>query len=243
MYTPTAAHVPGLTRKHQSRFESNYAGTGFDLMGAYAITDRLAIEGSWYFRHELQYVDSAYHPISRYWQVPDSVRYLRLLSSIGLAYTFPFDRDRHFFLSTSAGYGKGRLRMSERDMSSRNANGMPPAHFSQYYASMQRVYVQPAFLVQYDAVQVIASLRWSWVRYGFRHGTTLEPFDVSPHRTYGFHEVAATLRYTPPKIRWLAFELQLGEAVASRKVTFLFHNFVGGLGVAIDPVRLFGRAP
>jgi len=238
MYSPTVAQVPGLTQKHLSRIETAFSTNGIDLMGAYAITDRLAIEGSLYLRWERLYNDSTLKWADGSRVDPDSIRYLRTLPSIGLAYTVPLENGHHFFLSASAGYGKGRLKMSERDMSDRDANGIPPAHFTQYYASMQRIYLQPAFLIHYDHIQVITSLRWSEVRYGFRHGTTMEPFGVFPHRNYHFLEAAMTIRVSPPGAEWLAVDMQGGAAAGD--ATFHYHHFIGNIGVSIDPVSLFG---
>ena len=241
MYTPTAAQVPGLTEKNQSRLETAFSGHGIDMMGAYALTDRLAIEGSWYFRRERQYHDSAYRLSDGRRDKPDSIRYLRTIPSVGLAYTVPLDEGRHFFLSTSAGYGRGRLKMSDRDMGDLDASGLPPERFSHYYASLQRIYVQPAFLIHYEPLQVITSMRWSGVRYGFRHGTSMEAYGVAPHRTYSFLEGALTLRFSPPGASWLAFELQGGGAVAGSDVTFRYRGFIGNAGVSVDPVRLLGH--
>jgi hypothetical protein len=248
MYTPTAAQVPGLTEKNQSRLETAFSAHGIDVMGAYALTDRLAIEGSWYFRRERQYRDSAYRDSDGHRDKPDSIRYLRTLPSIGLAYTVPLENGHHFFLSTSAGYGRGRMRMSERDMRNMDATGLPPAHFSHYYASLQRIYVQPAFLIRYDVLQLITSVRWSGVRYGFRHGTSLKAFSVSPHTTYSFMEGAMTLRFSPPGARWLALEMQGGAALPGTGVTFDYHAVIGNAGISVDPVGFIrwthhGRQP
>lgn len=239
VYSPTAVQVPGLTEKHESSLDAAFSAHGVDLMGAYALTDRVAILGSWYFRHENQYLDSVSRGRDGYFDEPDSVRYLRILPSIGVSYTLPLESTHHYFLSTSAGYGKGRFRMAERDMGIHHPDTVPAAHFTSYYASLQRIYLQPAFLIKYPHVEIISSVRWSYIRFGFRHQTSLEEFGVSNLTTYSFLEGALTLRFSPPGLDWLTAQLQCGAAVPQADVFFQFHTYIGNAGISIDPVGLF----
>lgn len=230
MYAPTAFNVPGFTEKHESALDATFSTHGTDLMAGYAITDQLAILGSWFFRHEDQYHDST-------GRLPDSLRYLRELFGGGLSYTLPLSDNRHFFLSFSGGFGAGRFRMAERNM--RHPDSLNPAGFTLYHTSLKRYYLQPAFIIKYKVVQVVTSARVSTVRYGFRPGTDLKPFGVHNHRSYPFLEGAMTVRLSPPATPWLRFQLQVGFSVPTQTTNFDYHGVIGNAGIGIDPVKLF----
>ena len=118
-------------------------------------------------------------------------------------------------------------------------DSVPPPHYTPYYASMSRIYVQPAFLIKYPAIEVISSVRWSGVHYGFRHGTSLEDFGVTSIKTYSFVEAAMTLRFTPPRLGWLGIGIQCGAAIPSAGISFFYHSYIGNAGLWVDPVGFF----
>lgn len=238
MYTPTAANVPGFTQKNESAVDANLSLFGVDVMGGYAVSDRVAILGSWYYRHETQYTSSKNNLSSR--AHADTLHYLRILPSLGISYTAPISQDHHLFLGVAGGFGKGRLRMSEHETFQRDSSSVTSSS-ALYHASLRRLYLQPEFIVKYPLIQLIASARWSGVRFGYGDLSPLDQFDVRNHHLYSFLEGAITFRITPPKTPWLRFQLQAGASIPGSDVEFDFHPLIGNIGVGIDPVALFRK--
>lgn len=241
MYVPTAANNPGFTKKNESSLNLALSANGTDLQAGYAISDHVALLGSWYWRKERQY-DKYYHDRPFGVKEKDSIRYYRNLLSLGMAVSMPMDEHGHFFFLISGGYGTGRFRMAERDFKRQSASdSTAPAHFTSYHSRTSRAYLQPGVMMKFSPVKLILSMRWSGIAYHYRSSTDdLESFGIKDNSLYSFIEPAMTLRITPPRTDWLSLELQSGVALPSSSINFDYRGFIGNIGIGIDPVRLLG---
>lgn len=243
MYAPTAVNVPTFTQGGESTAGISFSTRGVDVQAGYAISNHVAITGSWYWRHERQYDDSG-HTTSLFpsGKKMDSVRYLRRLWSLGLTYFAAIDQKQHFYVMLTGGYGEGRFSMNEHSTTKdRNTGTALASNFYHYDAQMKRVYFQPAFMGKFSSVKVALSLRFSGMIYHDIHSGYTTNFNVKANKAYVFTEPALTLHITPPGSPWLTLKFQSGFVIPPATIPFRYRSFIGNIGAGVDIVRIFTK--
>ncbi|MGH2642601.1 MAG: hypothetical protein ACRDE2_01520 [Chitinophagaceae bacterium] len=145
MYAPSALQTPGFTDKNQSEVHASLSRYGYDIHAGYAVSNHIALLGSWYWRHERQY-DNQYYSTGLFQPSPlkiDSIRYLRNQLTFGLSYFTPLNLSdkKHFFFIMSAGYGAGHFGMYERARIKQHADDTSEQVYSfQYHAGIKDIF-------------------------------------------------------------------------------------------------------
>lgn len=145
-----------------------YAGTGktddgkeinegYDLQGAYAISDKWALTAGFFKRKERDtYI--------RYNNLFDSsvVNYQRKLFEIGGGYFVPLDARKQFYFSIYGGMGFGKFSFDDRGI---DANGF--AYTRSHESKITKGYLQPGFSVApVEYIRIFLTGRVSFVQYG-----------------------------------------------------------------------------
>lgn len=244
MYAPTAENVPSFTKRNESSTGISFSNRGIDAQAGYAVSNHVALLGSWYGRWERQY-DEKEHATALFssTRTLDSVRYQRKLWSLGLTYYTPIDKNRHFFVMMTGGYGRGYFSMNEHSITKYpDADTLLSRNFYQYKAGTGRLYFMPAIMGHYESLKAIFSIRFSGNRYDHIRSTYSDgAFKLKENKLYIFTEPAFTLHVTPSQTDWLTIKLQGGFVFPSGNVSFNYRSFIGNIGAAIDPVKLFSR--
>lgn len=247
MYAPTAINVPSFTEKGESSTSVAFSNHGYDIQGGYSISNRLAVLGSWYWRHEKQYT-AGYQATNIGWpsnNVLDSIRYNRKFLTAGVMFFTPINPRKTIFFNLSTEYGLGQFNMFENKRTETYNYNSPDTIFTHsinnYPATMTQVILQPSIMVHSRSVDFILSFRWSGIRYHYNEtADSLNHFGAGNNTLYSFLEPALTW-HIRPVIKWLAIQIQMGLAVPAKPVNFEYHAVIGNVGVAIDPVGLLRK--
>lgn len=222
------------------------SGHGLDLQGGYALTDHFAATGSWYGRWE-KYFDEEFHTwgFGRGKKHLDSVRYKRNLLSFGLAYFTKIDKKKRYFFNVAAGYGAGRFLTIERAKTkyqmARSDTMILEKNFYCYKANMSRFFIQPAVIHDFYNWQVMVSIRWAGTIYHHVH-TSGDPdkYGTVSNKILSFIEPAMTWKIAPG-IKGLTINVQMGASINTGQIDYDYHPFIGNIGLAIDPIRIFSK--
>lgn len=127
-YSPTAHNVPILTRQGDSKLAANYSNNitstatddddnqyeksvshGFDLQGAVAVTNNIALQANYFYRSEkTTSTSSSYSDFAR-----SSVKYQRRLFEFGAGYFTPVDKKQRMLFQVYAGAGLGKTKIAD----------------------------------------------------------------------------------------------------------------------------------
>lgn len=134
VYSPSAHNVPVLTKKGDSKLSANYSSNlsfgrmpgnglknnyGYDLQGAYAITENIAIQSSYYSRHEKNEGSFSNNRDS------SIIRYDRHLYEFGVGYFRHLDTG-HLIFQVFGGVGFGKFMFTDNG---RNPGGVSYSNF------------------------------------------------------------------------------------------------------------------
>lgn len=246
MYAPAALQTPGFTGKNQSEVNASLSQYGYDLRGGYAVSNHLAVLGSWYWRHERQY-DNQYYPTALLPPSPlriDSIRYKRDQLTFGISYFTPLNLidKKHFFFTMTGGYGAGHFGMNEiARIKHRNYDTTEQVYSYQYHAGIKDIFFQPSFMFNSKYFKIILSVRRSEINFHDINTTyTPDTFNISKNKFYGFTEPAITVQ-VHPNIDWLTVQFQGGISIRSTNVSFDSRPIIGNIGISVDPVKLFAK--
>lgn len=170
VYSPAAHNVPLLTKKGDSKIALNYSSNlsfnkeptsnlknsyGYDIQGAYAVSKHVALQSSYYSRHEKN--DGSYS------NNRDSsvIRYHRYLFEFGAGYFHHLDTGSHFTFQVFTGIGFGKFTFTDNG---KNPGGVLYSHFHQ--ADITKVYLQPALVLKTNRqITVSISSRFSIINF------------------------------------------------------------------------------
>ncbi len=162
-YSPTAHNVPLLTKKGDSKVAAAYStngvtsetnntdnqytkntSQGFDVQGAVALSDNIAIQGSYFYRGEK--TNSTWN--NSFFN-SSAIRYKRSMFEFGAGFYTALDSRQRVFLQAFAGGGFGKTTIKD--------NGVDQAQlpYSRYYnTDLAKFYLEPS--ITFRAKEVFA---------------------------------------------------------------------------------------
>jgi len=174
VYSPAAQNVPLLTEKADSKLGVLYStngggirtenekeyrkfGRGVDIHAAYAISDRFALQASFYQRSEQNGGDFGFYD-SGY----SIIKYKRKLAEAGFGYYTKIEPTGKLFFQGFAGMGFGKFSFDDKGKDDVGVN------FERYHqANIIKWYIQPAIMYQNEKrTSVSLSSRFSFIHYG-----------------------------------------------------------------------------
>ena len=244
-YSPAAQNVPVFIKKGDSKLGAYYStnslggeqpngsitnnrSRGFDLNGAFAITDHFAVQTNYFYRWEKTTVGA------------DSIilRYKRNLTEVGLGYFLPANNKGNVYFQFFAGIGLGRFSFTDVDKIAVNF----------HQANVTKIYLQPAVIFgSKSSFTTSLSIRASILSYS-KIKTSYNPSQLKTYKldslnkgTRIFFEPAVVARYRFKKFPGVSLEVQGGIALpASRQfVNYRFLNF--SIGTSVDIGSFFRK--
>lgn len=220
VYSPAPAMNPFFTEKGNSHLAAFYSGgdgntgngkrdknEGLDLQAAYAITSRLALTTSYFFRRERDLYPDDFYDTS-------TVNYKRQIGDFGIGYFLPLDSRRISVFNLYAGLGVGKFSIRDQGL---NSSSTPYSRF--HNARVMKGYLQPSFnFFAGDNFCIGFAGRFSFVRYNsistdYDDGEqTYFHLDVLRRKTLGFFEPSMNIQFRFPGATWLRTEAALGFA-------------------------------
>jgi hypothetical protein len=255
VYSPAAQNVPLLTENGDSKlgmlYSTNLTGTktidnqtyhgysnGVDVHGAYAISNRFALQANFFSRSEMNGGD--------YSGASDSsvIRYKRNLTELGGGYYTRLTRgkSRGLYFQAFAGIGLGKFSFTDNG---RDNNGGQTLNFHE--AKIVKLYIQPAIMFQSKKqVEVAVSSRFSIIKYNkiktdydYNQLTIYELADLN-NGPVVFWEPAFVNAFGfgnfPVKIE---YQLSLSVLMSHRFIDSRSFNF--SVGLQSDIARLFKK--
>jgi hypothetical protein len=217
-------------RTHESK------SRGFDLQGAYAISNNFALQANYFKRTESNngYIvngdlDSSF------------IRYKRQLTEIGIGYFKSLNKNNRVIFQVFGGVGKGKFSFTDNGKTSNDID-----YSRTHQADVTKLYIQPAFMFRSKGnFAASLSTRFSFIKFGNikTDYTQDELFNYNlDDLTYSFRtffEPAFTSTFGFNKLPGVQFEFQFGLAVltSSHYVDHRAFNFSGG--IVLDIPKMF----
>ena len=253
-YSPSAHNIPILAKSGDSKIAANYStnapsraseggfdtirnrhaenhANGYDLQGALAITDHIAVSAAYYHRDDITYTSyTDYYDTS-------TIRVKRDLFEVGVGFFTAIDRKKHMLLQVFLGGGLGEMNLKEHGLD----DNLDP--FSRYFkARLLKFYVQPAITFRVKEIFAASvTTRISAVQFGNissnytegeKESFRLKDIDQS---LVIFFEPAVICSFGVNSLPGLRPEFQLGLSAGSAGfIRSRFFNFSIGLNVDIE---------
>jgi hypothetical protein len=243
MYAPAAPQAPMLSSKGETNITAMYSvgGTGhsdddkgynegYDLQGAYAVSDHVALTASFSHRSERD----SYKAGTLYTNTPADVWYIRNATELGMGYFAPSGSRNKSFFDLYGGYGFGKFRLHESDQ--KTGGNVDLYHTT----SIAKFYLQPGFHFNSDISQTAISFRFTAADYYhiMSDYTPLQEdsFHMATIRntTFVFLEPSLALRMWAPNAAWLRFEVQVSTSIKLNNKAFYYRSSYLSLGLSFD---------
>ncbi len=255
VYSPAAHNVPVLLKKGDSKLAFNLStnfskrntaegvvkdnrSRGFDLQGAYAVTNKFAVQLNYYRRTEKNNGDFSVNNLDS-----SVINYKRSLTEIGIGYYHSVMHNNRRIFQVFAGIGFGKFGFTDIG---RNQNNVFHNNFHQ--ASITKLYVQPAFTVR-SKKNFAASLSSRFSVIYFHNvqtdytATDLDNYklDSLSYRPRLFWEPAVVNTFGFKKLPGLQFEFQAGLSLLVSPLFIDYRSFNFSAGVLFDVPKLFRK--
>lgn len=246
--SPSAHNVPILAKKNDSKLSFNYStnadtrstsdqysrnrSNGFDIQAAYAITNNIGIQTSYFSRYELTNgggVDDDLYSKS-------VVKYNRHLFEFGAGYFTPIDQKGKILFQVFGGFGVGRFTFTD------NGKDNLQIDYSRFHnADVTKYYIDPA--ITFRSKEIFAasiSTRFSFVK--FRNVQTnynavekqFFKLDSINRFTSVFFEPAFVNSYGFNKLPGFRIEYQLGLSLLMSRQIMDYRQFNFSVGLIFD---------
>ena len=215
IYTASPPNVPFFKKKGDSKVTAYYSGDGgsnitqkyaggFDVHGAYALSNHWAVTAGYFFRRERDY----YTTFRSIFDSSD-VRYKRNIFDVGAGYFVFLDASKKISANIYAGIGTGKFSINDAGF----ANSLPYKRF--HNSSITKWYIMPSLnFFSRQSFRFSFATKFSFVHYG----NIQTSYTGSELSYFGLDKIAnATLYFFEP-----AFSFQFG----SRDVPWLGINIV-----------------
>ena len=225
------------TRSSDSKYNRNRAN-GYDVQAAYAVTNSVAVQGSYFNRTEATYSNTEDYFDS------SAIKYNRNLFEFGAGYFTPIDKKGkiHFQVFGGAGFGKFTIKESGADNSQ-----LPYSRY--HYSNITKFYIEPA--VTFKSKEVFAaslSTRFSIIK--FRNVETnyaqseKEAFhlDSIGRNAIVFFEPAFVNSFGFNKLPGLRLEYQIGLSLLMSRTVVDNRTFNFSVGLLFDIPKLIKGA-
>lgn len=212
IYAPATPNIPYFTEKGDSKVGAYYAGAGgdgnvnsradgYDIQGAYAITNHWMITTSYFNRNER---DKEYSN-----QINDlNIFYKRNIIEVGGGYFAVLNEKKTITINLLAGAGSGKFTINEKGTA-------PGSIYNRFYdVNVFKYYLQPS--INFRPLKNFSFafyIKPTFVRYGkFKTDYTSDEFKDYGfqgiyNRTLSFFELGYDLKYSIPGATWLSIEV------------------------------------
>ena len=241
MYSPAAQNIPLLVNKGDSKlsgaiatnFSKEYTANnrlnetknrGFDLQGAYAITNHFAIAANYYRRNESNNGSKSSFRLDS-----ANLRYKRQLTELAVGYFTPLAESKLFMFQLFGGIGKGQFSFTDVGKDRSNFD-----YSRNHQAQVTKFYFQPALMLQSKGNFAASfSSRFSFLKFG-NIKTNYTPTELSNYQldsltdgTRNFWEPAFTNSFGFKKLPGILFEYQFGTSILlnNRPINHRAFNF------------------
>jgi len=218
---------------HSSSNDSDY-NNGYDVQAAYAISNHLAITGTFSHRHERDVYENANPALLSTRKFPAHVWYNRNTTQLGLGYFTSIDSDDEVFFDLYGGYGFAKYRLHETGISYNGSYDM------YHTTSVSQFYLQPGFHFNTDMSQVATSLRFTAANYYHIMSDFPALLEDTLHMstirntTFVFFEPSLTVRLWIPHMPWLKLETQLSTSIKLNNKAFNYRKSYLSVGLSFD---------
>ncbi len=215
IYAASPPNVPLFKEKGESKVTAYYSGGrggditnkyahGFDIHGAYALSNHWAVTAGYFFRREKDYY-TTFHSIFD----SSDVRYKRNILDVGVGYFVFLDASKKISANIYAGVGEGKFSINDAGF----AGSLAYSRF--HNSSITKWYVMPSLnFFSRQSFRFSFATKFSFVHYG-KIQTSYTDYELS---YFGLNKIAnATLYFFEP-----AFSFQFG----SRDIPWLGINIV-----------------
>ncbi len=250
VYSPAAHNVPVLVQEGDSKIAFNLStnftgdktvngqkqknkGNGFDLQGAYAVTNNFAVQAAFIRRTETNNGDFVSNLDS------SIINYKRNLTEFGIGYYKDLGNSRQAIFQVFAGVGFGKSGFKDRG---KDRNNVFYNRFHQM--NVTKVYVQPAFMIRSKKNFAAAlSSRFS-VIYFQKIKTDYTAIELDNYKLDSlgyprlFWEPAMVNTFGFKKLPGLQFEFQMGLALLQSRRFVDYRSFNLSTGILFDLTKL-----
>ena len=255
MYSPAAQNIPLLVKKGDSKlsaaiatnFSKKYTSNntinetknrGFDVQGAYAITNQFALAANYYNRNES---NSGSKSVGRLDSA--NIRYKRQLTELAVGYFTPLEESRFAIFQLCAGIGKGRFSFTDRGKDRNNID-----YSRNHQTQVTKFYFQPALMLQSKGNFAASfSSRFSFLKFG-KVKTNYRPTELSNYQldsltdgTRNFWEPAFTNSFGFKKLPGILFEYQFGTSILLNNRPLNHRAFNFSFALVFDLPKLLAR--
>ncbi len=255
MYSPSAHNVPVLVQKGDSKLSAMLSSNlseksvsnnrtnesksrGFDLQGAYAISNNFAIQAGYFKRTESNNGDSEAGRLDS-----SVINYKRNLTEFGLGYFKSLHRRDKVFFQVFGGIGMGKFNLTD---DGRDLNNI--IYRKTHQTDVTKFYLQPAMMFRPTSHFTISvSTRLSFIKFG-----NIKT-DYSQDELYNYHldslsygarsfwEPAFTNTIGFKKLPGIQFEYQFGFSTLLSKRYIDHRSFNFSAAIMLDIPKLFTR--
>lgn len=244
---PEAVNAPSLTKAGQNKLAMYYSSNsgnsnenninrynkskGYDVQGAYAITNHWAVQTSYFFRSELN------GGVTQSNRDSSSIRYKRNTGSIGIGYYKKIGKHDNVF-QVFAGAGIGNYKINDKGIKDYNL-------YNRYHhAAISKYYLQPALILSEKNISLGLVSRFSFVHYKNikTDYTESEQLDYNltdlQNRVLSFWEPAFILNIGVSSFPALKLEMQAGASATMDNYYYDVKTFNGSIGLIMDFSKL-----
>lgn len=212
IYAPAPANNPFFNEKGESKLTTTYSESessqygyarGWDLQGAYALSNHWAVTASYFNRREMDKVYS-------YGSDNTEVKYKRNLFGVGGGYFVPLNPKKTITFNFYVGVDFGKFSFDEKAVS------LNPNYDRYHTSNITKGYFQPSInFMPGKFFRFGIYMKSSYVHYG-NIKTSYTPdelayysLDVLGDRTRNFIEFGYNMQFGLPKYQWIRLELGL----------------------------------
>lgn len=254
-YNQTAHNVPHLSQKGDSKlaayYSNNAAGSssddngsqydkatsqGFDVQGAVAVTNNIAVQADYYYRGEKSTSTSS--SSSNF--AKSVVDYKRNMFVIGAGYFTPVDKNKKVFVQVFGGVGFGKTNIKDKGVDQSQAN------YSRFYdVNLTKFYLEPSISFRHKEIfSATVATRASVIK--FRNIKTdyslfeRQDFNLDSLDRFAvaFFEPSFIGSFGFPKAPGVRVEFQVGLSVLWEEDFIDYRPFNFSVGLAFDIGKL-----
>jgi hypothetical protein len=255
VYSPSTINAAFFTEKNQSRVGVSYVShgsetftqndfvrrgraSGYDAQGAFALTRKWLIHGSYAYRKEN--LSSENNSTARY----ASIDYKRNFFDGGVGYFTDMTNDSTFYFQALAGYGYGKSAFTDFDNS-------PQAPINRFHNNtVSKLFLQGSFQYKTKNIQIQLPNRFTVVKFT-NVETNYSEQELSDNSLSGLkghslllYEPALNIGFRFNKLPALSFETQFGASL-QLNANYEFYRrrtSFASIGVFADVKKLFVRS-
>jgi hypothetical protein len=255
-YSPTAHNVPVLAEKNDSKLAVSYStngdmrstdnsydrnrSNGIDVQAAYAVTNHIAVQGSYFSRSEKTHDNT-----SDFGFDSSVVRYKRNLFEIGAGFFTPIDSKKRVFFQAFGGIGFGRFNFTDY-----GRNSSYQLYYRFHDADIFKYYLEPAISFRSSNEVFAASLSTRFSVINFKNVKTNYTFqekkdfklDSLNRFASVFFEPAFVNSYGFNKLPGLRIEYQVGLCLLMSRQIMDYRTFNFSVGLMFDIPKLIKGA-